>query len=56
MPSELIKGYKLAIKNTTEKTMPKDFGEDCSVGIRLIDSDIGALIVLICSILSEINK
>ena len=32
-PSELIKGYKLTIKNTTEKTMPKDFGEDCSVGI-----------------------
>jgi hypothetical protein len=32
-PSELIKGYKLTIRNTTEKTMPKDFGEDCSVGM-----------------------
>ena len=33
IPSELIRGYKLTSKNTTEKTMPKDFGEDCSVGM-----------------------
>jgi len=33
IPSELIKGYKLTIKNTIEKTMPKDFGEEYSVGI-----------------------
>ena len=32
-PSELIRGYRLTIKNTIEKTMPKDFGEDCSAGM-----------------------
>ena len=31
--SELVKGYKATIKNTIEKTTPKDFGEDCSVGM-----------------------
>ena len=31
-PSELIKGgNKETIKNTIEKTTPKDFSEDCSV-------------------------
>ena len=29
--SELIKGYKVTIKNTIAKTIPKDFSEDCSV-------------------------
>ena len=33
IPSELIKGYKLTIRNTNEKTMPKDFGDDFSAGI-----------------------
>ena len=39
-PSELIKGYRATIKNTIEKTMPKDFGEDCSIAIWLVVSDI----------------
>ena len=30
-PSELIKGYIATIKNTIEKTTPKDFSEDCSL-------------------------
>jgi hypothetical protein len=55
-PSELIKGYKLTIRNTIENTMPKDFDEDSSVGIWLVNSDIGILIVSIQSILSKINK
>ena len=33
IPSELIKGYKPTIRNTNEKTMPKDFGDDFSAGI-----------------------
>ena len=32
-PSELIKGYKEKIKNTIEKTTPKDVSEDCSLEI-----------------------
>jgi len=32
-PSELTKGYKPTIKNTIENTIPKDFSEDCSVGM-----------------------
>ena len=31
--SELAKGYKATIRNTIEKTIPKDFGDDCSVGM-----------------------
>ena len=54
--SELIKGYKATIRNTIEKTTPKDFGENCSVGMWLVDSDIGVLIILIKPILSKINK
>jgi len=42
-PSELVKGYKLTIKNTIEKTMPNDFGEDCSVVMWLVDSDISCI-------------
>ena len=38
--SELIKGYTPTIKNTNEKTTPKDFGEDGSILIWLSDSDI----------------
>ena len=41
IPSKLIRGYRLTIKNTIEKTMPKDFDEDCSVGMWLENSDIG---------------
>jgi len=33
IPSKFIKGYKLTIRNTNEKTMPKDFGDDFSAGI-----------------------
>jgi hypothetical protein len=29
--SEFIKGYRATIKNTIEKTTPKDFSEDRSV-------------------------
>ena len=29
--SEFIKGYRAIIKNTIEKTIPKDFSEDCSL-------------------------
>ena len=39
-PSELIKGYKEMIKNTIEKTIPKDFDEGSSVGILLFILDI----------------
>ena len=31
--SEFVKGYRATIKNTTEKTKPKDFSVDCSVEI-----------------------
>ena len=33
-------------KNTIENTTPKDFGEDCSVGICLVDSDIGICVLI----------
>ena len=32
-PSELIKGYKEKIKNTIEKTTPKDVSDDCLLEI-----------------------
>jgi uncharacterized lipoprotein YajG len=35
-PSESINGYRATIKNTIEKTMPKDFSEDLSVS-RVIE-------------------
>jgi len=44
--SELVKGYKATIKNTIEKTTPKDFGEDCSVGMWLIESDISNIYLI----------
>ncbi len=42
-PSEFIKGYRATIKNTIEKTTPKDFSEDCSVETCLDISVISAL-------------
>ena len=39
-PAELISGYRATIKNTIEKTMPKDFSEDCSIAIWIVVSDI----------------
>jgi len=38
--SEFTRGYRPTIRNTIEKTMPKDFGEDCSVAMWLVDSNI----------------
>ena len=39
-PSELIQGYRATIKNTIEKTIPKDFSEDLAVEIWLAIFDI----------------
>jgi len=39
--SELIRGYRLTIKNTTEKIKPKDFGEDFSVRVCMAESKKG---------------
>ena len=36
--SEVVNGYREIIKNTIENTMPKDFGEGCSVEIWALGS------------------
>ena len=45
--SELIKGYRATIKNTIEKTTPKDFSEDCLIAIWLVVSGIDMAVLLI---------
>ena len=42
-PADVSKGFRATIKNTIEKTTPKDFSEDCSVETCLDISDIGTL-------------
>jgi hypothetical protein len=34
------------INKSNKNTKPKDFGEDCSVGIWLVDSDIGICVLI----------
>ena len=54
-PSELIKGYKEKIKNTIEKTTPKEVSDDCLLEIWLVFFRITLLIFVENIILLELN-